>query len=51
MLLYGLQHQELIALGEAVGTESKGLNSQTIAALKQFTYVSVSKDSASDQEQ
>jgi len=41
----------LIALGEAVGTESKGLNPQSIAALQQFTFVSDSKDTTSDQEQ
>ncbi|KAG0571427.1 hypothetical protein KC19_VG010700 [Ceratodon purpureus] len=46
-----MSYEELIALGEAVGTESKGLNSQSIAALQQFTYVSDSKDNTSDQEQ
>jgi E3 ubiquitin-protein ligase BIG BROTHER-like protein len=46
-----MSYEELIALGEAVGTESKGLNAQSVAALQQFTYVPESKDSSTDQEQ
>ncbi|KAG0596611.1 hypothetical protein M758_UG270000 [Ceratodon purpureus] len=46
-----MTYEELIALGEAVGTESKGLNPQSMAALEQHTYVSDSKDNIPDQEQ
>lgn len=51
MGFYGVQLQELIALGEAVGTESKGLNPQSLAALQQFTFVPDPKHTTSDQEQ
>jgi E3 ubiquitin-protein ligase BIG BROTHER-like protein len=43
--------QELIALGEAVGTESKGLSVQAISALPGSSYVPVQQDGSNDQEQ
>lgn len=46
-----MSYEELIALGEAVGTESKGLNPQVIAGLQQFTFVTDSKVTAAEQEQ
>ena len=43
--------QELIALGEAVGTESKGLSAEAIAALPGFIHGPSSQDSNSSREQ
>jgi len=46
-----MSYEELIALGEAVGTESRGLSAQAIAALPGFTHVSDPKDGINSQEQ
>lgn len=43
--------QELIALGEAVGTESRGLSTEAIAALPRFNYALDSKDDSTSAEQ
>lgn len=43
--------QELIALGEAVGTESRGLSTEAIAALPCFNYALDSKDDSTSAEQ
>ncbi|CAK9214301.1 unnamed protein product [Sphagnum troendelagicum] len=46
-----MSYEELIALGEAVGTESKGLSVQAISALPGSSYVPVQQDGSNDQEQ
>jgi len=43
--------QELLALGDAVGTESKGLSVQAISALPGSSYVPDLQDGTSGQEQ
>lgn len=46
---YSLSFQELMALGEVVGTESRGLSADTIASLPSINYKSQStQDGISD---
>jgi E3 ubiquitin-protein ligase BIG BROTHER-like protein len=46
-----MSYEELIALGEAVGTESRGLSTEAIAALPRFNYALDSKDDSTSAEQ